>query len=1127
MLNLQNFINVIKNFIFTAATAFTASITQLFQISRDIFLKERHSIFGNYTYHELILNIVLYTSLVILILFNTGNYDIYNTPMVVYNFSRLLYDPLIFILFMYLFKLKTFKSYLEYFEISYTDFLKVSLVFFMLWYGFYFIWLLDSQSNESTYHFLLTTYHHIGDQQYVLTSNNSLFHLPIGLEFYIDELSMLFMGLSFLLIFLCIVFLWPTLELDVNKTLYISQLFLLLTQLQATFTAANLLTFFVAFESLLIPMMIMIAIWGSKNNRQANNYLVFYTMFSAIPMLLAILYINNKTGTLNISELHELMLNQIIIWTWEEEMYLWLAFFLGFAVKTPMVPFHIWLPKAHVDAPTVGSVILAGLLLKVGLVGFIRVLLPLFPVATIFFSPYVSAVATVGVIYSSLITLRQIDMKRIIAYSSVAHMNMALVSLCSLNGVGIYSSIYLMLSHGLIASGLFFLVGFLYNRFHVRSIENYSGLGTIMPIMSMFFFIFTLANIAFPLTSGFIGEFLLLLGISLSNFYLGFLNAFSMLLTTVYSMLLFGRVFLGELNPWFQNLVENKYMMEKVTMEVQKNDKQEFSQDSTEDFNEYQHEILKSVSFFDIYYYEVNILIILLVGIFSMGIYPDFTFKFLVGSGYLTYMIDYTSDYLNLNNCSTLTLQSNTNLLAHSPLEQFTSLNISVFTDGPFFLLSTLFIIIFFCNYNTLVLWISSSFRRFSALIDAINRELIRLLYIHEVLARAYLPAAIITFFSVVLLFLIGDIPFNLLNLRGLILVTYALFLFLFVFINLMTVYNKQFGLFYCNLLRNSKLRMLGVGGGAAGGAESAAGGAEPPVLSIKIPGWAVQPPVGGASLPAWAVQPSAAGGLPPALVVHPVSWDVQFAARREELSAWDMRTLARRLLFRRDVPLQPEPIPGSVDPAGAGLQALAVYAPRRPAVYPRGSTFPELLEAGDALRPLTPGVHGPQVQGVPGPSFFNMYNTGLYKAFLKQNRVLFSDPVEEHNFQDFRRFLAAGNDPAAFRPGQYYYYSTRSDGERVRVYVIEKPRMIDGHPHLDIGVIQEAGGQRAIDPEFEPVAIIARGPCPAQHASNQLKRLVRPEDQVLQAGARQQHFVAEPGAAQESFWEWLQSFFW
>jgi len=185
----------------------------------------------------------------------------------------------------------------------------------------------------------------------------------------------------------------------------------------------------------------------------------------------------------------------------------------------------------------------------VGLVGFIRILYLLFPIATKFFAPYIAALATVGVIYSSLITLRQIDMKRIIAYSSVAHMNMAMVSLCSLNAIGLYSSIYLMISHGFIASGLFFLVGFLYNRFHVRLVYYYGGLATIMPIMSFFFFLFTLANMAFPLTSGFIGEFLLLLGISINNFYIAFLNAFSMLLTTVYSVLLFGRVFLGELKP--------------------------------------------------------------------------------------------------------------------------------------------------------------------------------------------------------------------------------------------------------------------------------------------------------------------------------------------------------------------------------------------------------------------------------------------------------------------------------------------------------------------------------------------------------------------------------------------------
>ena len=350
-----------------------------------------------------------------------------------------------------------------------------------------------------------------------------------------------------------------------------------------------------------------------------------------------------------------------------------------------MVPVHIWLPKAHVDAPTVGSVILAGLLLKVGLVGFIRILYLLFPVATKFFAPYVAAIATVGVIYASLITLRQIDMKRIIAYSSVAHMNMAMVSLCSLNPMGVYSSIYLMLSHGLIASGLFFLVGFLYNRFHVRSVYYYGGLATIMPVFGFFFFLFTLANMAFPLTSGFIGEFLLLLGISMNNFYIAFLNAFSMLLTTVYSVLLFGRVFLGELKPWFENMIQHEFEKElkngpkekvglipyiinqlKTDPEVAnalKFYKENLDKESlfvrvltvinavvnftynrstlqtvvyeicalrTEKFwTKTNSGLIQSVSIFDIYYYELIIALTLFAGILYLGVYPQIIFQYL------------------------------------------------------------------------------------------------------------------------------------------------------------------------------------------------------------------------------------------------------------------------------------------------------------------------------------------------------------------------------------------------------------------------------------------------------------------------------------------------------------------
>lgn len=438
---------------------------------------------------------------------------------------------------------------------------------------------------------------------------STYFQAPLAFVFYIDILGVLFMGLSMILVFLCILFLWPTFELEKNLVLYVSQLLILLAQLQMTFAAANLLTFFLAFESLLIPMIIMISIWGSPNRRQANNYLVFYTMVSAIPMLLAIIYIHQKYGNLNIN-----YLMSVLSWTWTEQFWLWCAFFFAFAVKTPMVPVHIWLPKAHVDAPTVGSVILAGLLLKVGLIGFIRILLPLFPEATHFFAPYVSALATVGVLYSSLITLRQIDMKRIIAYSSVAHMNMAVVSLCSLNPIGLYSTIYLMLSHGLIASGLFFLVGFLYNRFHVRTVAYFGGLATIMPVMTVVFFIFSLANMAFPFTSGFIGEFLLLLGITSTNFFLGFCNATSMLITTVYTMLLFGRVFLGELKPQFQQLVQQ-------VVDV-----------STDNKLTGMPFLSRKFSIYDLYYYEFIIVGILMIGIFWWGCYPQILLNSLLAS---------------------------------------------------------------------------------------------------------------------------------------------------------------------------------------------------------------------------------------------------------------------------------------------------------------------------------------------------------------------------------------------------------------------------------------------------------------------------------------------------------------
>lgn len=541
--------------------------------------------------------------------FFSFNFPIYQTLIISILFLVLLFLPLFFMVYLSILNfLGSVRQYLK--QSLFIFFFFYSLVFFLFLYVFFFNNNDNILLDVTTVSNILLTYLIKSEYSYVDIFSG----FPLSFIFYIDVLGVLFLCLTWLLIFLCIFFLWPQMHLEKNMVLYLSQLLLLLVQLQMTFCAANLLTFFIAFESLLIPMILMITIWGSPNRRQANNYLVFYTMISAVPMLLSIIYIYQKFGNLDIS-----YLILISSWTWSEQFWLWLAFFFAFAVKTPMVPVHIWLPKAHVDAPTIGSVILAGLLLKVGLVGFIRILLPLFPDATHFFAPLVSSLATIGVLYSSFITLRQIDMKRIIAYSSVAHMNMAVVSLCSLNPLGLYSTIYLMLSHGFIASGLFFLVGFLYNRFHVRAVAYFGGLATIMPVMTIIFFLFSLANMAFPFTSGFIGEFLLLLSISSTNFFLGFLNATSMLLTTVYTMLLFGRVFLGELKPKFQSLVEFAFSSKNSNLDNEKS------------FFHYKFSI------YDLYYYEFVITIILLFFIFLLGIYPQVLFTLLLQSSNLIY----------------------------------------------------------------------------------------------------------------------------------------------------------------------------------------------------------------------------------------------------------------------------------------------------------------------------------------------------------------------------------------------------------------------------------------------------------------------------------------------------------
>jgi proton-translocating NADH-quinone oxidoreductase chain M len=253
-------------------------------------------------------------------------------------------------------------------------------------------------------------------------------------------------------------------------------------------------------------------------------------------MLLAIMFILKITGTTNYNLLLINILNE------QYQKILWLAFFLSFATKIPMIPMHIWLPEAHVEAPTSGSVILAGLLLKLGSYGFIRFSLPLFSYGTLYYTPLVYTLAIFGVLYASFTAIRQTDLKRIIAYASIAHMNIILIGLFSLTIQGVEGSILQMLSHGIVSSALFLAIGVLYDRFHTRLLKDYSGIIITMPIFSIIFLFFILANIAFPITSSFIGEFLIFVGIFKVNIFVTILAAISIVLGAIYSIWLYNRI---------------------------------------------------------------------------------------------------------------------------------------------------------------------------------------------------------------------------------------------------------------------------------------------------------------------------------------------------------------------------------------------------------------------------------------------------------------------------------------------------------------------------------------------------------------------------------------------------------
>ena len=365
--------------------------------------------------------------------------------------------------------------------------------------------------------------------------------LDSGISYHmgVDGISMLFVILTTFLMPLCILASWESVEKRVKE--YMIAFLILETLMIGVFCALDIMLFYVFFEGVLIPMFIIIGVWGGKRRVYASFKFFLYTLLGSVLMLLAIMAMFWSAGTTDIPTL--LTFNfPVNLQTW-----LWLAFFASFAVKMPMWPVHTWLPDAHVEAPTAGSVILAGILLKLGGYGFLRFSLPMFPVASADFAPFIFALSVIAIIYTSLVALMQEDIKKLIAYSSVAHMGYVTMGTFAMNQEGIQGAIFQMLSHGLVSGALFLCVGVVYDRMHTREIAAYGGLVNNMPKYAVAFLIFTMANVGLPGTSGFVGEFLTLFGIYQVNTWVALFAATGVILSAAYALWLYRKVIFGAL----------------------------------------------------------------------------------------------------------------------------------------------------------------------------------------------------------------------------------------------------------------------------------------------------------------------------------------------------------------------------------------------------------------------------------------------------------------------------------------------------------------------------------------------------------------------------------------------------
>jgi NADH-quinone oxidoreductase subunit M len=355
----------------------------------------------------------------------------------------------------------------------------------------------------------------------------------------VDGISLFLVLLSTLITLVCIISAWDSVHTRVKE--YMVAFLVMETFMVGVFCALDVILFYLFFEGILIPMFLIIGIWGGPRRIYSAFKFFLYTLTGSVLFLVAILVMYLQTGSTEIPVLISSSYDPTL------QKWLWLAMFASFAIKVPMWPFHTWLPDAHVEAPTAGSVVLAGVLLKLGGYGFLRFSLPMLPEASAFFTPFIYTLSVVAVVYTSLVALMQHDMKKLIAYSSVAHMGIVTIGIFTLNPLGIQGSIMQMLSHGVVSAALFMCVGVVYDRIHSREISSYGGLAERMPAYATLFMLFMLAAVGLPGTSGFVGEILVLLGVFQVNSWVAALAALGMILGAAYMLWMYRRVIFGGL----------------------------------------------------------------------------------------------------------------------------------------------------------------------------------------------------------------------------------------------------------------------------------------------------------------------------------------------------------------------------------------------------------------------------------------------------------------------------------------------------------------------------------------------------------------------------------------------------